>query len=343
MKPSRIFLTASILAAALWGAYRAYRAHTNLVSLSVRNMEIRRVVSKLEWQTWEKIVVSKDVGGKVTLQVRDVPLDEVLNIIGLQTDSRWTRLYPLYSTKKSLATFYQVLQGNVLPAGNGWSGLQQMASWQQAGLGRFANTLRAENKLVSAQLADKDVAFTALALSRFSRAQVVPEDDTKGVITMRLQQVPLEKAVGKMAKQVHRKWSRVYTLQPLNVPELVSQQPQGSLTTNAAPSIGTNPVPVASDRGSLPPEQALEALVSTMTPEERQQTLEQIALANSSAAPTPGGGPSQPVSAAAAQVAQAEQQDLQRRIDLRLKDGTVDQRLAHDRRVLNSKQAQPKP
>src|SRR5690349_11010506 len=108
MKPSRIFLTSLILAAALWGAYRAYRAHANLVSLSVRNMEIRRVVSKLEWQTWERIIVSKDVGGKVTLQVRDVPLDEVLNIIGLQTDSRWTRLYPLYSTKKSLATFYQV-------------------------------------------------------------------------------------------------------------------------------------------------------------------------------------------------------------------------------------------
>jgi hypothetical protein len=236
-----------------------------------------------------------------------------------------------------------VLQGNVLPAGNGWSGLQQMAVWQQAGLGRFANTLRAENKLVSAQLSDKDVAFTALALSRFSRAQVVPEDDTKGMITMRLQQVPLEKAVSRVAEQVHRKWSRVYTLQPLNTAQLVRQQPSGPLTTDAAPLTGTNPAPVASDGGSLPPEQALAALVSTMTPEEQQQTLEQISLANSSAAQTPGGGQSQPASAAAAQVAQAEQQDLQRRIDLRLKDGTVDQRLAHDRRVLNSKQAEPKP
>src|SRR5262249_7351962 len=152
-----------------------------------------------------------------------------------QTDSRWTRLYPLYSTRKSLATFYQVLQGNVLPAGNGWSGLERMAGWQQAGLGRFANTLRAENKLVSAQLADKDVTFTALALSRFSRAQVVPEDDTKGVINLRLQQVPLEKAVSKAARQVHRKWSRVYTLQPLNPAALVRQQLSESATTNAAP------------------------------------------------------------------------------------------------------------
>jgi len=351
MKLSRVLLAALILVVVVLGAYRAYRAHANLVTLTVRNMEVQRVVSKLQWQTWEKIVLSKGVGGKVTLQVHNVPLDEVLNIVGLQTDSRWTRLYPLYSTRKSAATFRQVLQGNLPPAGNGWSGLQQMAGWQQAGLGRFADTLRAENKLVSAQLADKDVTFTALALSRFSRAQVVPEDDTKGVINLRLQQVPFEKAVGKVARQVHRKWSRVYTLQPLNLAVLVRQPGPEVPATNAAPVPDTNQaaaaseaVPLraaaASEAVPLPPERALEALVSTMTPEERQQALEQIAAAMSSGAPAPGGGQPQmqPTTAAAAQAAQAAQQDLQRRIELRLKDGTVDQRIAHDRRVLNSKQ-----
>jgi len=338
---------------------------------------VQRVVSKLEWQTWEKIVLSKNVGGKVTLQVHNVPLDEVLNIVGLQTDSRWTRLYPLYSTGKSLAAFQQVLQGNAAPVGKGWSALQQIAMWQQAGLGRFANTLRAENKLVSARFADKDVAFAALALSRFSRAQVVPEDDTKGLVDLKLQQVPFEKAVGKVAKQVHRKWKRVYTLQPLN-PEVLARQPgpeapkaddvPASAPVTASASVSTS-VPVtdsasvtvtvsasetnqaaAPETGTLPPERAWEALASTMTPEERQQTLDQIAAATSGGAPGSGGGPPQmqappgggppqmqPASAAAAQAAQAAQQDIQRRIELRLKDGTVDQRIAHDRRVLNSK------
>jgi len=96
MKPSRTILVASVTAAVLWGGYRAYRAHENLVTLNVRNMELRRVVSKLEWQTWERIVVSKNVGGNVTLNVHNVPLDDVLNIVGLQTDSRWARLYPIY-------------------------------------------------------------------------------------------------------------------------------------------------------------------------------------------------------------------------------------------------------
>ena len=355
MKLSRVLLAALILVVVVWGAYRAYRAHANLVTLTVRNMEVQRVVSKLQWQTWERIVLSKGVGGKVTLQVHNVPLDEVLNIVGLQTDSRWTRLYPLYSTRKSLAVFQRVLQGNLPPAGNGWSGLQQMASWQQAGLGSFASTLRAENKLVSARLADKDVTFTALALSRFSRAQVVPEDDTKGMVDLRLQQVPFEKAVGKVARQVHRKWSRLYTLQPLNPAVLVRQPSPEAPTTSAVtmpvPVADTNLAAAAPNAETLTPERALEALVSTMTPEEQQQTLDLIAAATSSGAPAPGGGQPQmqatpgggqqqmqAASAAAAQAAQAAQQDLQRRIELRLKDGTVDQRIAHDRRVLNSKQ-----
>src|SRR5438045_3424361 len=132
MKPHGKFLLASVTAIVLWGGYRAYRAHPNLVTLNVRTMDIRRVWSKPQWQTWERIVVNKNVGGKVTLNVRNVPLDEVLNIVGLQTDSRWTRLYPIYSTRKSLTAFNQVLLGNLPAVGNGWLALQQLAGWQQA-------------------------------------------------------------------------------------------------------------------------------------------------------------------------------------------------------------------
>jgi len=307
------------------------------VTLSVRNMEVRRVASKLEWQTWKRIIVNNNVGGKVTLNVHNVPLDEVLNIVGLQTDSRWTRLYPIYSTRKSLAAFNQVLQGNLPPAGNGWLALQQLAAWQQIGLGGFANTLRAENKLVSAQLVNKDVAFTALALSRFSKAQIVPEDGTEGFINLKLQQVPFEKAVAKVARQVHRKWGQVYTLQPLNAATLVQQSVPSSADTNASPQVETNQLTATQDGKALSPDRALEALVSTMTPEERQQTLEQIASASQTAALSPAERQQQMQagSSAAAQAAQAAQQDMESRIENRLKNGTVDQRIAHDRAVLN--------
>jgi hypothetical protein len=302
-------------------------------------MEVRRVVSKLEWQTWEHIVVSKNVGGNVTLNVHNVPLDEVLNIIGLQTDSRWTRLYPIYSTRKSLATFNQVLQGNLAPAENGWLGLQRLAAWQQAGLGGFANTLRAENKLVSAQLMNQEVAFTALALSRFSKAQVVAEDGTTGVINLKLQQVPFDRAVAKVARQIHRKWGRVYTLQPLNAPALVRQAAPTLADTNASPEVEINQMANNQVQTTLPPERALEALVSTLTPEQRQQTLEQIASASQAGGLSSANGqPQMQGGASAAAQAAAAQEDLESRIENRLKNGTVDQRLAHDRRVLSNKQ-----
>src|SRR4051812_6785286 len=124
MKPLRIFL-ALFAAALLWGGYRVYRAHSNLVTLHVRGMEVRRVIAKLEWQTWERIIVNKDVSGNVTLDVHDVPLDEALNIIGLQTDARWTRLYPIYSTGKAAVDFKKVVRGDLPMAGSGWTNLQK--------------------------------------------------------------------------------------------------------------------------------------------------------------------------------------------------------------------------
>jgi hypothetical protein len=358
MKPHRIVLVSLVAVVALWGGYRMYRAHANLVTLNVRNMDVRRVVSKLEWQTWERIVVSRNVNGRVTLNVRSVPLEEVLNIVGLQTDSRWTRLYPLYSGGPALTAFRRVLMGELPPAGNGWTGLQQLAAWQQAGFGGFANTLRAENKLVSAQLTDKDAAFTALALSRFSKAQVVPEDGTQGQVNLTLQEVPFEKAVAQVARQVHRKWDRLYTLQPLAAPTVARQAAPDPAPQDAAADPDTNQVTKAQTTATLPPDRALEALVSTMTPEERQQTLEQIASATQGGGGTGGAGqggggggspsdPQQQMQAGgspAAQAAQAAaQEDIEHRIENRLKNGTIDQRLAHDRRVLESKKAGAKP
>ena len=111
------------------------------------------------------------------------------------------------------------------------------------------------------------------------------------------------------------------------------------------PRLDTNQVVTTPYQAALPPERALEALVSTMTPEERQQTLDQISGANQNGGSSPGGGQQQmQAGSPAAQAAQAAaQQDIETRIDNRLKNGTIDQRLAHDRRVLNTKQPEAKP
>src|SRR5678816_1142929 len=85
----------------LWISWRAWSAHQNLVTLNVRNLEVRDVVRKIEWQVWEIVYVDKAVEGKVTLNVRDMPLEQVLGLVAGQVSARPSVLYPLYSNSRS--------------------------------------------------------------------------------------------------------------------------------------------------------------------------------------------------------------------------------------------------
>ena len=107
-----------------YGTWAAIQAHRDLVTLNVRNMDVRKVISKIEWQTRETILVDKNVQGKITLNVTRAPLEHVLHIIGDQTSSRWSVMYPLYSTDKSLHALERVLRGESDPALVGWTNLQ---------------------------------------------------------------------------------------------------------------------------------------------------------------------------------------------------------------------------
>ena len=94
----------------LYGAWAAIRAHRNLVTLNVRNMDVRQVVKKIEWQTWESIVLNKGVQGKVTLNVRKAPLEAVLDLVAGQVSARSSHLYPIYRNKSSLKELQALLQ-----------------------------------------------------------------------------------------------------------------------------------------------------------------------------------------------------------------------------------------
>src|SRR6266481_3057305 len=94
----------------VYGAWAAVRAHRNLVTLNVRNMEVRQVVRQIERQTWESIVVNKDVQGRVTLEVRNAPLKAVLDLVAGQVSARSSHLYPIYHEKSSLKELQALLQ-----------------------------------------------------------------------------------------------------------------------------------------------------------------------------------------------------------------------------------------
>jgi hypothetical protein len=199
-----------VAAATTYGSWAAIRAHSKLVTLNVRNMEVRQAVKKVEWQTWESILVQSNVQGKVTINVRKVPLDKVLAIIGEQTFSRSSVVYPLYSNRKSLASLEKVLRGEA----------NSIASWTNALSGSAfrggpmfpGGSEVSSNQLVSLDIRDKDIAFTALAFNRFAHARIIAEDGIWRMVNLTLNQATISEAVAKLAKKVNRSWTKLYTL-----------------------------------------------------------------------------------------------------------------------------------
>ena len=114
--------TLAVLGAA-WLIYAICFAGSDLVTLDVRNMEVREVVKKMEHQTRRSISVNKEVEGKITLTVHKVPLEAVLNIIDDQVSSRWSTLYPLYTTGATLDTLKKALRGELEQPVLGWTNL----------------------------------------------------------------------------------------------------------------------------------------------------------------------------------------------------------------------------
>ena len=251
-----------VLLGAGWGACAAYRAQSKLVTLNVRNADVRAVVRSIEWQTWETIIIHRDVSGRVTLNVSRMPLERVLAIVSEQVSGRWQAVYPLYSSRKSRVALEKVVLGDAKPGDSGWSAYEIRPFL--GGGGMFGANLRAENTLVTIKIPGKDVNVAALGLDRFAQAQVVAEDGTKGTVYLQIAQATMSQAVSKLARQVNRSWTRLYTLQPgFRYENARRDVPPTTATGSGQPAV----IDERTQKG-------FEAQLETMTPEEQKQALE---------------------------------------------------------------------
>jgi hypothetical protein len=324
-----------------WGGYAVYRAHRNLVTLDVRDVDLRAVVRRLEWQTWENIIVHRDVDGKITMSVRDAPLARVMGILAEQTDSRWTTVYPLYSSRKSLVVLRGMAAGDSGAGTNGWSAFRSRPP--QMGRGMFAANANAENDRVTIKIVNQDLETVSLALARYAPAQVVPEDGTSARVDLALTEAPMSHAVAQLAVKVDRSWTRFYTLQPGFRFNAARRGPLPDDELPAGPEPGPNTDggtnQVVADRGRPEPsreeqirrEQQYQALLETMSPEERQQAEQRRQRWQEMRNLTP-----EQRRARFAQTASdpAVQQRMQQRALQRLLNSTPDQRVARDRRAV---------
>ena len=233
MKKKIIRLSLSLVVVAVaYGAWLLWCASQKLVTLDVRDMDVREVVKKIERQTWETILADSNVTGKVTIKVKRAHIETVLDIITDQISARWSSFYPLYSSGQSFGAFKKSVRGELDPAANGWTNLQARGSFGggpggfggrgggggpggggPGGGGGILGDSKDPNLRISLNISGKDVQFATLALNRFAQARVVPEDGTTGLVSLPLDQVKVSDAVARLAKQVHRKWARIYSLQ----------------------------------------------------------------------------------------------------------------------------------
>jgi hypothetical protein len=215
---TKLVSTLALLAGALlaYGAWAAVRAHRNLVTFNVRNMEVRQVVRKIERQTWQRVVVNKDVQGRVTLEVRNAPLEAVLDLVAGQVSARSSHLYPIYHNKSSLKELQKLLQqesGENAEAKR-WTNFASRGRVGGGGFrGGFDGMDPATNKLINLRFEDKQPSAAALTLGFATRAQIVPEDGIDLRVNLEIKNATPEEAVKKFAKALYRNWDDLYVLQ----------------------------------------------------------------------------------------------------------------------------------
>ena len=76
--------------------------------------------------------------------------------------------------------------------------------------------------VISLDIRGKDVQFAATALSRFGGVRVVPDDALHKTINLKLDQVRIEDAIGRLAKTASAKWDKIYSLQGDDGPRTVT-------------------------------------------------------------------------------------------------------------------------
>jgi hypothetical protein len=124
MKTRQIGIAVAALAVAgLWFGRLAWRAHHHLVTLHARNMPLAEVVRSLEWQTWEKIKYDRRLEAKITLNVKDAPFDQVLDLVADKAGARWQETFAVGASDGAMAKLELVLEGAEKLDAAGWTNL----------------------------------------------------------------------------------------------------------------------------------------------------------------------------------------------------------------------------
>src|SRR5881628_2071631 len=125
MNKKFLFIGMAILLAAglAWAGRTVYRTRHNLVTLDVYNAPLATVIKQLERQTRETILVGKDLDAKVTLTLKNVPLDEALDKLGQQAGASWAKWHAVHGSARALDQLETALRDRTKLGDAGWTNI----------------------------------------------------------------------------------------------------------------------------------------------------------------------------------------------------------------------------
>ena len=121
MKCFLIGMTLVMAVAAVWIGRAVYRVRHNLVTLDVYNAPLATVIRQIERQTREKVVAPKGFDSKVTLTVKNVPLEEALDQLGQQIGANWSKWHAVYESDRALGKLESALRDRAKIEESGWT------------------------------------------------------------------------------------------------------------------------------------------------------------------------------------------------------------------------------
>ena len=120
-----LFIGLAFLVAAglVWTGRAIYRARNNIVTIDVYNLPLSDVVKQLERQTRETILAREDLETKVTLTVKNVPLDEALDKLGQKDGINWSKWHAIHDSDRALNQLEAALRNHTKIEEAGWTNL----------------------------------------------------------------------------------------------------------------------------------------------------------------------------------------------------------------------------
>src|SRR5260221_9935828 len=110
-----------VIVATLWAGRVVWSINHQLVTLNVRNIPLAEVLRKVEWQTWKKIRAEKNLDARITLHLKNKPLSYVLDRLAEQAGARWSTLYAVYDSPRAVKSLDAALRADSKLEPAGWT------------------------------------------------------------------------------------------------------------------------------------------------------------------------------------------------------------------------------